>query len=61
LQDLPPPACLTGSYLVQIDPKMNTLIGKIALDCPFDITQYNDTLWVVGGDDNQLLLTYVQP
>jgi streptogramin lyase len=60
----PPPACHNGSYLVQIDPKTNTVVGKIALDCPFDILPYKDSLWVAGadeGDATHLLLTHIQP
>jgi len=60
----PPPACHNGSYLVQIDPKTNTAVGKIALDCPFDILPYKDSLWVAGADEadaTHLLLTHIQP
>jgi len=56
-----PPACLTGSYLIQIDPKTSMVIGKTALGCPLDITVYKDSLWVAGGTDDQLLLTHIQP
>lgn len=56
-----PPACHTGSYLIQIDPKSGKVIGKTALDCPVDITPYKDSLWVAGGIDDQLLLTHIQP
>lgn len=56
-----PPACHTGSYLVQVDPNTNTAIGKIAMDCPFDIILYKDGLWVAGGDGSHMLLSYVQP
>jgi streptogramin lyase len=56
-----PPACHSGSYLIQIDPKTSTVIGKTALDCPIDITAYKDSLWVDGGTDDQLLLTHIQP
>src|SRR5215207_8338053 len=55
-----PPACLTGSYLIQIDPKTSMVIGKTALGCPLDITVYKDSLWVAGGTDDQLLLTHIQ-
>jgi hypothetical protein len=57
----PPPVCHSGSYLIQIDPKTGTVIGKTALDCPIDITAYEDGLWVAGGADDQLLLTHIQP
>jgi hypothetical protein len=59
-----PPACHKKSYLVQIDPKTNTAVGKIALDCPFDIIPYKDSLWVAGADGadaTHLLLTHIQP
>jgi hypothetical protein len=56
-----PPACHHESYLVQIDPKTNTAVGKIALDCPLDIIPSKDSLWVDGGDDTHLLLTHIQP
>jgi streptogramin lyase len=56
-----PPACHNGSYLVQIDVKTNTAVGKVALDCPFDIIPFKDSLWVDGGDDSHLLLTHIQP
>ena len=56
-----PPACHDGSYLVQIDPKTNAVVGKVALDCPFDIIPYKDSLWVEGWDDTHTLLTHIQP
>jgi hypothetical protein len=56
-----PPECHNGSYLVKIDPKTNTVVAKTALDCPFDITPYKDTVWVDGEDDNHTLLTQVRP
>ena len=45
----------------RLDPKTNTAVGKIALDCPFDIIPYKDSLWVEGWDDTHTLLTHIQP
>jgi len=46
-----PPAChdLDKSFLVQIDPSTNSVVGKIGLDCPTQIIQIGDVLWVFTG------------
>jgi streptogramin lyase len=46
-----PPAChdLKQSFLVQIDPSTNSVVGKIGLDCPWLAIQIGDVLWVFTG------------
>jgi len=46
-----PPAChdLKRSFLVQIDPSTNSVVEKIGLDCPTQVIQIGDVLWVFTG------------
>jgi len=46
-----PPAChdVQRTFLVRIDPKTNTVVGKIGLDCPWDIFQIENTIWAFAG------------
>ena len=46
-----PPAChdVNQSPLVRIDPATNTIVGKIGLDCPGEIFDIQDTVWVYAG------------
>ena len=46
-----PPAChdIQRAFLVRIDSKTNTVVGKIGLDCPGEIFQIENTIWVYSG------------
>jgi hypothetical protein len=46
-----PPACydLKQSFLAQIDPSTNTVVEKIGLDCPTQVIQIGQMLWVFTG------------
>ena len=49
-----PPAChdLKQSFLAQIDPSTNSVVDKIGLDCPTQVIQIGDVLWVFTGAAN---------
>ncbi len=49
-----PPAChdLKRSFLAQIDPSTNSVVDKIGLDCPMQVIQIGDMLWVFTGAAN---------
>ena len=63
-----PPAChdLKQNTLMKIDPNTNTILGKIGLDCPVDIIQIGDVIWVFTGlaataSEGSLAFTLIQP
>lgn len=47
----PKPPCddVKKSFLMQIDPATNSVVGKTGLDCPGEIFQFGNTLWVYSG------------